>query len=470
MITITCGRNFYTYNAYHLAKAFFPGEDVRVCFDSQQTEAVILDIGGGRLRIPEAEDKAIVDRQIYTQFRQISGKDLPWGLLTGVRPTKPAMTKIREGMSRDEFIAWYNSEKLVSFEKAAIAYDIAETELDILNRVLPEESRHKSCSIYISIPFCTSICSYCSFSLGTVERYKDRTDAYINALCLEIKEAAALCRNKKITTVYIGGGTPTSLSAAQLGRVLDEVNKCFPADSLYEFTIEAGRPDSITAEKLKIMREHGVNRISINPQTMQQKTLDAVGRTHSVSDVRDAFDMARSAGFENINADLIAGLPGEDEADMEDTLNKILSLFPESLTVHALSIKRRAQMEHQYVQGEVVRRMTDMAGKAAASAGMRPYYLYRQKNIAGNFENIGYAGRGFEGIYNILTIEEIQSIIGIGAAAETKVVPEHAVPNPARGGKKGSILRCSNVKSVEGYIENVQEMISRKRELISCSR
>ena len=463
MIKVTCSKDLYTYNAYHLAKAFFPDEAAKVFTDVSQDASVIFDIGGNVTAVPALNTKDEVDKSIYHALSSITGRTLPWGLLTGVRPVKPAMTKLKEGMSREEFISWYGENKLVSSEKAALAYDIAQKELCILDRINPAGSWSGTCSIYIGIPFCPSICSYCSFSLGTADRYADKLDAYAAALCREIEGTAKLCAGREIYSIYIGGGTPTSLSAPQLERLLICINRNFDISSLKEFCIEAGRPDSITEEKLEVMKRYGAGRICINPQTMQQATLEETGRLHSADDVYKAFYAAREAGFDNINMDLIAGLPGETAADMADTVKKVLDLCPESLTVHALSIKRRAQMESQSAPEGTVSEMIDTARKKARAAGMEPYYLYRQKSIAGNFENTGYAKPGKEGIYNILTMEEVQTIYGLGAGAETKFVLARAVPNPSRGGKSAKILRSANVKNVEEYIRNTDEMINRKR-------
>ena len=576
MIEISCKKDLYTYNAYHLARAFFPEEEARVLTKPSQKEAVVfdfeprtacggvgtqkntcsgedpdragrMDISGNieenrakdrvpagrmqRIAIAESDSKDAVDKEVYSALSKVAGRTLPWGLLTGVRPTKPAMKKLKEGMGREEFIAWYGREKLVSAEKAGKAYDIAQKELCILDKIAAQTVQNDrrrpkagggqeekngrkakagdqpaggascaaadvrkdtggtsctaadaaplcdgsrllshvpwtdTCSIYIGIPFCPSICSYCSFSLGTAAAYSKRLDAYTDALCREIRLTADIVRDKKISSIYIGGGTPTSLEIPQLERIFKCINECFDVGALAEFCVEAGRPDSITKEKLAAIKRSGAGRISINPQTMQEATLERIGRAHSTGDVYRAFEDARSFGFDNINMDLIAGLPGEGAAEMADTLEKILALDPESLTVHALSIKRRARMESQYTKGEEVHRMIDLAAQAAARAGLEPYYLYRQKSIAGNFENVGYAKPGKEGIYNILTMEEVQSIYGLGAGANTKVVLDHAVPNPARGGKAGNILRCSNVKDVEEYIKNVEEMVRRKERL-----
>lgn len=264
-------------------------------------------------------------------------------------------------------------------------------------------------------------------------------------------------RRKKLLTFYMGGGTPTSLNASQMDRLLTKLEQCFHIDLAAEATIEAGRPDSFTPEKLKVIRAHGIERISINPQTMNQKTLDAIGRRHTVAQVLEAFDMASAIGFKNINMDLIAGLPGEHLEDFERTLEEIKKLSPESLTVHALAIKRAAALntEETYAARIGVEETNDMisAGfEAAVSMGMWPYYMYRQKNIAGNLENVGYARPGCEGLYNMLIMEEKQSILALGAGASTKMAVR----------EENRIERIENVKSVKDYIERIDEMIGRK--------
>ena len=465
MIKITCSKDLYTYNAYHLAKAFFPDETANVYTDASLDASVIFDINKNVIRIREAETKAQVDKSIYLALRKITGKDLPWGLLTGVRPTKPAMAKVREKMGREEFIRWYGEKSLVSAKKAGLAWDIAKRENDILSACTPPGGWTDSFSIYIGIPFCPGICSYCSFSLGTISRYMDRADEYTDALCREIEGCAGLCAGVPPTCIYIGGGTPTCLTAGQLEKIMRALNENFDLSSLAEFSVEAGRPDTITKEKLEILKALGADRISVNPQTMQQRTLDAVGRSHSVAQVYEAFETARACGFDDINMDLIAGLPAETVSDMEDTLDRVLALKPENLTVHALSIKRRAQFEKQYASERSAEEMIELAYAKAAQCGMEPYYLYRQKSIAGNFENMGYSKPGRECLYNILTMEEVQTVYGLGAGAQTKMVFDKYVPNPQRALRPAKILRSSNIKDVDGYINNIDEMLERKRAL-----
>ena len=277
-------------------------------------------------------------------------------------------------------------------------------------------------------------------------------------LIKELDYLASLPDEKHLLTLYMGGGTPTSLTASQMDRLLDKLSSIYDFSSIREITIEAGRPDSITMDKLKVIKSYGIDRISINPQTMKQKTLDLIGRKHTVDQVREAFAMAREAGFGNINMDLIAGLPEESVEDMEETLRQIALLGPESMTVHSLAIKRAAYMNKnreafKVTSQEEVNHMIGASFKSALSMGMEPYYLYRQKNIAGNLENVGYAKKGCEGLYNILIMEEKQTIVAAGAGGATKIV----IPGENR------IERIENVKNVKDYIERIDEMIGRKQ-------
>lgn len=263
------------------------------------------------------------------------------------------------------------------------------------------------------------------------------------------------------------------MTADQLDKVLRVIEEKFSFDHLLEYTVEAGRPDSISREKFQVLRNHGISRISINPQSMQQKTLDAIGRRHTVESVKEAFHLAREMGFDNINMDIIAGLADETIEDMEDTLRQIEELGPDNLTVHSLAIKRAAKMGQQFQENkanfqdktQTIEAMIDAAREAAGRMGMAPYYLYRQKNIAGNFENVGYAKVDKAGIYNILIMEEKQSIIAAGAGATTKIVLDHKVPSPgSKHGKMTNLIRLDNVKAIDAYIDRVDEMIERKGE------
>jgi oxygen-independent coproporphyrinogen-3 oxidase len=294
-----------------------------------------------------------------------------------------------------------------------------------------------------------------------VASYRDKVDAYLDALIEEMRRVSEMFVGRRLDTVYFGGGTPTTLEPGQLNRLLCALEQYFDMNTVSELTVEAGRPDSITAEKLETLKAHGVQRISINPQTMNDETLKIIGRRHTVSQVEQAFEAARNAGFDNINMDIIMGLPGEDVPEIKNTLEKIKRLSPESLTVHSLAIKRAAALniwrdkyrDLSLLNSDEIMAMTE---RCSEELGMKPYYMYRQKNMAGNFENVGYSRVGKECIYNILIMEEKQTIVALGAGATTKrVFPD------------GRIERCENVKDVASYIDRVDEMIERKRELFN---
>ena len=282
-------------------------------------------------------------------------------------------------------------------------------------------------------------------------------DAYLDALCKEMEFAAKLYKNRELNTIYIGGGTPTTLEPEQIERLMNKIESCFDISKIQEYTVEAGRPDSITMEKLEAIRRHPVTRISINPQTMNDKTLDIIGRRHTVAQTKEAFALARDAGFDNINMDLIVGLPGEGKSEVEHTLQEVVEMDPESITVHSLAVKRAARLNmfrDQYKEMTFTnnQEIMDMTSDYVSKSGLTPYYLYRQKNMAGNFENVGYAKPDKSGIYNILIMEEKQSILALGAGAATKLVPDEE-----------HIERIENVKDIKGYIERIDEMIERKR-------
>ena len=464
MITVSCKEETYIYNAYHMVKAFYPEEDVEPCLDPEQE--ALINVSRGASVADSGCSKLETERELYRQLVELTGRSLPWGILMGVRPTKLAARQIRKGMNLPEFIEWFGAERCVSEQKARLAYQVALKEQAIIAQAL--EGSDSTYSLYVGIPFCPSICSYCSFSSGAIDAFRDKVKPYLEALIKEIRGTAAMCSGLKATTVYVGGGTPTTLNADELDRLLGCIRELYP--SLKEFTVEAGRPDTITAEKLKVLRRYGVSRISINPQSMQQRTLDLIGRRHSVESIREAFALARSMGFDNINMDLIAGLLGETLADMEDTLRKIGEMHPDSLTVHSLAIKRTAQMGQSGYKSQTgeIEAMIEAAARSTARMGMEPYYLYRQKSIAGNFENVGYAMPGREGIYNVLIMEEVQSIVACGAGAQSKLVLRTQVPNPnRRKGELTNIVRCENVKNISEYIAREQEMEERKSQLLT---
>lgn len=474
MIQITTDSQKNTYTAYNIGKAFYPEEEVKVDF---------------------AED-GCKPADVYLMLRKETGRDLPWGMLTGVRPTKLSMEKVLEGMEREEFIQWFRENRFVSEEKAGLAYDVACREWQLIKNLISkvysdvdlikEDEKllakiTDTYSLYVNIPFCPTICTYCSFSSGAIADYVNIIDDYLDCVIKELDATAKLCKEKKLLTIYIGGGTPTTLTAAQLERLLGHIQKTFltvlsdgavkKADpqndcSQIEFTLEAGRPDTITKEKLEVAKKYGVTRISINPQTMQDETLKLIGRKHEAGKIKEAMKLARSCGFDNINMDLIMGLPQEGPAEAVDTLMKVATLKPDCLTVHSLSIKRTAEMAKQTTAAETVEKMLKLGAETAKAMGMEPYYLYRQKGIAGNFENTGYATAGKECLYNILIMEEIHSILAVGAGASTKLVLGKPIPNPNRGNHAlTKILRCENVSNISEYIARIDEMIERKEKM-----
>lgn len=389
--------------------------------------------------------------------------ELPWGNLTGIRPTKIPMALLEEGKSEEEIARYMKETYFTSDEKIKLSIEIAERELELLHKLDYEEGY----SLYIGIPFCPTTCLYCSFTSYSMSAWKNRMDDYLSALEKELDYTAVKFAHKKLNSIYIGGGTPTTLNPQQLDRLIRKIKCSFDLSHLVEFTVEAGRPDSITREKLMVLRNHGISRISINPQTMKQETLNLIGRHHTVQQTIDSFNLARKLGFDNINMDLIVGLPGESLSDVADTMEVIRKLAPDNLTVHSLAIKRAARLNIQrerYQDFEIVNTADHIAltSKVAEEMGLFPYYLYRQKNMAGNFENVGYAAPGKAGVYNVLIMEEKQSIVACGAGASTKRV--WVQPNPDGTHR---IERAENVKDVAQYITRIDEMIERKSRLFT---
>ena len=346
---------------------------------------------------------------------------------------------------------------LASDEKIDLSIEIAAREKKLLEPLDYE----RGYSLYVGIPFCPTTCLYCSFTSYPIEKWRGRTGLYLEALFKELEYTARKMEGRPLDTVYFGGGTPTSLSAEDLEALLSRLEQLFDLSRVLEFTVEAGRPDSITMDKLKVLRDHGITRISINPQTMNQKTLDLIGRHHTVDMVKDRFYMARELGFDNINMDLIMGLPEENMDDVRSTLEEVKALAPDSLTVHSLAIKRAARLnmfreEYGGLKIQNTPEMIELSAACAREMGMEPYYLYRQKNMAGNFENVGYSLPGKACIYNILIMEEMQTIAACGAGTTTKVV------FPSENRRE----RCENVKEVEQYISRIDEMIQRKERIL----
>lgn len=498
MIVVTCNQSQFEYDIHSLVKAFYPQEDVkvfeagtkdlessegmphckvdffpeRIVFSISETknEEIICNeesipheemVRKEEVILTKGEDRASVKCKlkhlIYGQLSAYTGKELPWGNLTGIRPTKIAYTLLEEGKTKEDIIAYLQKQYDCSEKKALLSIDIASREQEILSKIHYQNGY----SLYIGIPFCPTTCLYCSFTSYPIGLWKKRVEEYLSALEKEIDYVSHAFQDKILDTVYIGGGTPTTLEPDELRRLLGYVKEKLDFTHVQEFTVEAGRADSITEEKLQVLMEFGVTRISVNPQTMKDETLKLIGRRHTVAQVKDAFLLARKVGFSNINMDLILGLPGETKEDVEHTIKEVKKLCPDSLTVHSLAVKRASKLaqwitEHGMESLQNSEEMMDIVAAGANQMGMQPYYLYRQKNMAGNLENVGYATEGNYGIYNILIMEEVQTIVACGAGTVTKRVYGD-----------GRIERCDTVKDVGLYIEQIEEMIARKRRLFA---
>lgn len=498
MIVVRLNQPQFEYDIHSLVKAFYPAEDVKVfekgtkefestigmpecsvlfedrtiTFSIRTKEEEGKSISGEAwaeakdkvmdvVSIEEGEERPSVKCKlkhlIYSVMSKYTGKILPWGNLTGIRPTKIAYGLLEEGKTDDEVISYMENVYDCTKEKAELSIDIANRERKLLSTLHYENGY----SLYLGIPFCPTTCLYCSFTSYPIGLWKKRVDEYLAAMEKEIDFVSEAYKDKILDTIYIGGGTPTTLEPDELRRLLSYIKNKFDFSTVQEFTVEAGRADSITREKLDVLKEFGVTRISVNPQTMKEETLKIIGRRHTVEQVKEAFKLAKEVGFPNINMDLILGLPGETEEDVMHTMEEVKKLAPDSLTVHSLAIKRASKLnqwieEHGIGTLNNTEKTMEIASKTAREMGMKPYYLYRQKNMSGNLENVGYATEGKFGIYNILIMEEKQTIVAIGAGTITK-----------RVFTDGRIERVDSVKDVGLYIEKIDEMIERKRMLLS---
>ncbi len=388
----------------------------------------------------------------FLLMRQITGTCPPWGSLTGIRPTRLMYELRGEGIEGERARAEMQRRFYVSPEKARLLSDILDMQRGLIDT--PDDEY----DLYIGIPFCTTRCAYCSFASGELGNGA-LVEPYLAALKREMALSAALMaeRGLKLRAAYMGGGTPTALSADQLASLLDEALRLFPGAR--EWTVEAGRPDTIDRDKLRVLKERGVERISVNPQTFSDETLRVIGRAHTAQQTIDAFNLAREMGIHHINMDLIAALPGETEADFARSLEKTIALNPESVTVHTLAIKRSSRLHEEnryHADADAAARMVTYARETLNDAGYRPYYLYRQKYMAGNLENVGYAKSGYACLYNIDNMEETTRILALGAGAITKWL----FPRERR------IERAPNVRNIEQYIDRAEEMADRKRTLI----
>lgn len=392
-------------------------------------------------------------RLIFHCLQKITGITPPWGLLTGIRPVRKMTELISLGYDKKQCFDILKEKYQTSDRRLELAYKTAVNQMPLLENTYPN-----SISIYISIPFCPTRCSYCSFVSHSLESAVKLIPDYINCLCREIEILGKIVRdiNFKIDTIYFGGGTPTSISASQLDTLMKNLAQNIDISKVREYNVEAGRADTITYEKLKVIKENGADRISVNPQTLNDEVLKNIGRMHTAQDTINAYHAARKAGFDNINMDLIAGLPGDNYQSFSDTLDKVMKLDPESITVHTLTIKRSASLYGEdnsslYAKNDTAK-MVNRSMDILPENGWNPYYLYRQKNTLENLENIGFAKKGKESLYNIFIMDETQIILGAGCAASTKLIE----PN-------GKITRIHNYKFPYEYINRFDELMKKKQ-------
>ena len=365
-----------------------------------------------------------VGRAIFAAGKDLLGHTPPWGILTGVRPAKVACGILTDGRGILKTKKVMRDEYFLNPQKAALAVAVASSEFKLAKKL-----KDDTCSLYISIPFCPSRCAYCSFVSYTTQRLLSMIDDYLDALIDDLRDTFEAIKTvgKHINTVYIGGGTPTTLSALQLEKLLSFVSENVNTSTLLEFTLEAGRPDTITAEKLAVAKKYGVTRISVNPQTLSNDILKEIGRHHTVEDFFRAYEIAKESGIKDINVDLIAGLPGDDFKNFSETVDKIIELAPTNITVHTFCVKKASDVlrnnssVYSLTGGDAAKSVSYSQLKTKF-AGYKPYYMYRQKNTVGNLENVGFALEGRESYYNVFMMEEIQTIFAVGAGAVTKLV------------------------------------------------
>lgn len=406
-------------------------------------------------RAKDEPDDDFLERKLaatlYVMLCRLTGYIPPWGILTGVRPAK-LMTKLCEKCGEEYAVEYFQNELFVSEEKTKLALTVAKAEKPIIDSSSPE-----SFSLYVSIPFCPSRCSYCSFVSHSNESAKKLMPDYVRLLCREIELTAKIAEKLKLklASVYIGGGTPTALTAPLLREVTEAVTRSFKDACAVEYTIEAGRPDSITREKLEVIKNCNAGRISINPQTFNDSVLREIGRKHSSKMTEDSMLLARECGFGNINMDIIAGLPTDTLESFENTLGKVLSFDPENVTVHTLALKRSSTMvteDKARGDGKTAAAMLSLASKKLFEAGYQPYYMYRQSKCLGNLENVGWAKPNSECKYNIYMMEECHTVLAVGAGAVTKL----------KAPASGEIERIFNYKYPYEYINDFDSLMQRK--------
>lgn len=397
----------------------------------------------------------LIGRSFYQAGHKLTGLRPPWGTLTGIRPAKRVGALMEEGKSEEEIVEIFSENFYTLPEKTKLCFPVEECEKKALKK-----TDRKSVSLYLSIPFCPTRCSYCSFVSAAQNKAKKLMPKYVDQMLIElehtVKHIAEL--GLSVKTVYVGGGTPTALDDPELQKLMDAINAHFSIEQLLEFSVEAGRPDTVTESKLRILKEAGVSRISINPQTLNDRILEEIGRRHTVKQFFDAFALARKCGFDNINTDLIAGLPTETVEEFRKSVDGVIELGAENITIHTLAVKRAARLRESGAElienrSHMVGEMVDYSQHALEKAGYSPYYLYRQKNMLGNFENVGYTKPGKEGLYNIYIMGELHSIFGVGAGATAKFVHPDS----------GRIERIYNPKYPFEYLDRFSSILENQK-------
>ena len=457
----------YRYDVYQMFNIYFPLDEIKFLDDGYYIVNILDNkvefINSDYYKETEISEniKEDIKRLVFSSLKDITKEEYPWGILVGIRPSKIALKYLEEGKTEEEIIEIFKKKHLASEEKAKLCIEIAKTEVSFVN------NDSKNIAIYIGMAFCPTRCFYCSFAANPIMGNKKLVNPYLEALIYEIREMKKYIdeRGLNIETVYFGGGTPTAVNNEEFELIMQEAYDAFvKGKGLKEFTVECGRPDSITKEKLATMKKFNVTRISINPQTMNDETLKMIGRGHNSNDVIEKFNLARSMGFNDINMDMIIGLPGEGIKEVLHTKEEILKLHPDSLTVHGLSLKRASILYENFIlkKGIQVKKQAELADmyeesrNLAQKLGLHPYYMYRQKNMVGNMENLGYSRKGAECIYNIQMIEDKQTIIALGADAVSKVVFLD----------EGRIERFANIKDVREYCNRIEEMVEGKKKLL----
>lgn len=468
MINVKLLGHDFRYEAYQILSLFYTKQDINFSEEDCDMESVYDNTSSFveckftnspikyKLTVNNDEKKSVKNAIKMTMLKclqEYTGVTMPWGILVGIRPTKIVHdylnTSFTEAVIKSNLQNYYS----LSEVKSNLVYEVALNERKFLKK------NKNDIGIYVGIPFCPTRCVYCSFTSNPIGGNNQLVEDYLGALNKEINEVFSFIKTTKLNvdTFYMGGGTPTSLSADNLDMLLSNINCNIKLSNLREVTIEAGRPDSIDMDKLKVIRSNGCSRISINPQTMNDATLNRIGRKHSTVDIKEKFYMAKELGFNNVNMDMIIGLPGEGEEELLHTLNELENLSPESITIHTMAIKRASKLnEEAYEATSNATRMYDIASERVRGMGMYPYYMYRQKNMVAPLENIGYCKKDMECIYNIQMIAENIPIISFGADAITKIIFE----------EENRIERVANLKDVREYITRIDEMISNKIEAI----